>query len=297
VRQRFGRRVREASLGYLLILPAVAAFGVFVFYPLVKTAYLGFFLAPPTPNLPSKYVGFKQYTSVLGSAEFADDIGRTALFVALTVPLGIILGLALANLTQAKVRGIRIFRTIFSSTVATSAAVASVVFFTLLNPEIGLLSYAFGKEGGNGILDDPRWALPAVAMVTIWLNLGFTFILISAALQSLPGEVLEASMVDGASSFTRFRRITLPLLSPILFFATVIGIISGFQAFGQIDLLTQGGPNHASLVLIYDLYQQAFQFNNPGYAAVLSVALFFILLILTFVQFWFFQRRVSYGSG
>ncbi len=289
--------MREASLGYLLILPALAAFGLFVFYPLVKTVYLGFFLAPPTPNLPSKYVGFQQYTSVLGSAEFADDIGRTIMFVALTVPLGIVIGLALANLTQAKVRGIRIFRTIFSSTVATSAAVAGVVFFTLLNPEIGLLSYAFGKEGGNGILDDPHWALPAVALVTIWLNLGFTFILISAALQSLPGEVLEASMVDGASSFTRFRRITLPLLSPILFFATVIGIISGFQAFGQIDLLTQGGPNHASLVLIYDLYQQAFQFNNPGYAAVLSVALFFILLVLTFVQFWFFQRRVSYGSG
>jgi sn-glycerol 3-phosphate transport system permease protein len=289
--------VREASLGYLLILPAIAAFGVFVLYPLVKTAYLGFFLAPPTPNLPSKYVGFQQYTSVLGSAEFADDLGRTALFVVFTVPLGIILGLALANLSHTRVRGIRIFRTIFSSTVATSVAVASVVFFTLLNPEIGLLSYAFGKVGGNGILDDPHWALPAVALVTVWQNLGFTFILMSAALQSLPQEVLEASMVDGASSFTRFRRITLPLLSPILFFAAVIGVISGFQAFGQIDLLTQGGPNHASLVLIYDLYQQAFQFNNPGYAAVLSVALFFILLVLTFAEFWFFQRRVSYASG
>jgi sn-glycerol 3-phosphate transport system permease protein len=292
-----GRKVREASLGYLLILPAIAAFGVFVLYPLVKTAYLGFFLAPPTPNLPSKYVGFQQYTSVLGSAEFADDLGRTALFVVFTVPLGIILGLALANLSHTRVRGIRIFRTIFSSTVATSVAVASVVFFTLLNPEIGLLSYAFGKVGGNGILDDPHWALPAVALVTVWQNLGFTFILMSAALQSLPQEVLEASMVDGASSFTRFRRITLPLLSPILFFAAVIGVISGFQAFGQIDLLTQGGPNHASLVLIYDLYQQAFQFNNPGYAAVLSVALFFILLVLTFAEFWFFQRRVSYASG
>jgi ABC-type sugar transport system permease subunit len=118
----------------------------------------------------------------------------------------------------------------------------------------------------------------------------------SAALQSLPEDVLEASMVDGAAGFERFRRITFPLLSPIIFFAAVIGIISGFQAFGQIDLLTQGGPNHATLVLIYDLYQQAFQFNNPGYAAVLSVALFLILLLLTFIQFWFFQRRVSYAN-
>lgn len=293
---RFIRRAREAALGYLLILPAVAAFGLFIFYPLVKTAYLGFFLAPPTPNLPSHYVGLQQYQQVLGSSDFRDSLGRTGLFVLLTVPAGIVLGLALANLAHKKVPGIRAFRTIYSSTVATSVAVASVVFFTLLNPEVGLLSYLFGKEGGNGILADPHWALPAVALVTIWQNIGFTFILMSAALQSLPEDVLEASKVDGASSFVRFRQITLPLLSPILFFAAVIGVISGFQAFGQIDLLTQGGPNHATLVLIYDLYQQAFQFNNPGYAAVLSVALFFILLLLTFAQFWFFQRRVSYGD-
>jgi sn-glycerol 3-phosphate transport system permease protein len=296
VTPRFIRRAREAALGYLLILPAVAAFGLFIFYPLVKTAYLGFFLAPPTPNLPSHYVGLQQYQQVLGSSDFRDSLGRTGLFVLLTVPAGIVLGLALANLAQKKVPGIRAFRTIYSSTVATSVAVASVVFFTLLNPEVGLLSYLFGKEGGNGILADPHWALPAVALVTIWQNIGFTFILMSAALQSLPEDVLEASKVDGASSFVRFRQITLPLLSPILFFAAVIGVISGFQAFGQIDLLTQGGPNHATLVLIYDLYQQAFQFNNPGYAAVLSVALFFILLLLTFAQFWFFQRRVSYGD-
>ncbi len=293
---RFIRRLREAALGYLLILPALAAFGLFVFYPLVKTAYLGFFLAPPTPNLPSHYVGLQQYQQVLGSSDFRDSLGRTGLFVLFTVPLGIVLGLALANLAHKKVPGIRAFRTIYSSTIATSVAVASVVFFTLLNPEVGLLSYLFGKEGGNGILADPHWALPAVALVTVWQNIGFTFILMSAALQSLPEDVLEASKVDGASSFVRFRQITLPLLSPILFFAAVIGVISGFQAFGQIDLLTQGGPNHATLVLIYDLYQQAFQFNNPGYAAVLSVALFFILLLLTFVQFWFFQRRVSYGD-
>jgi ABC-type sugar transport system permease subunit len=293
---RFIRRLREATLAYLLILPAVAAFGLFVFYPLVKTAYLGFFLAPPFPNLPSHYVGLHQYGQVLSSSDFRDSLGRSGLFVLFTVPLGIIIGLALANLAQKKVPGIRAFRTIYSSTIATSVAVASVVFFTLLNPEVGLLSYAFGKEGGNGILADPHWALPAVAMVTIWANVGFTFILMSAALQSLPTDVLEASEVDGASSFVRFRQITLPLLSPIIFFAAIIGVISGFQAFGQIDLLTQGGPNNTTQVLIYDLYRQAFQYNNPGYAAVLSVALFVILLVLTFLQFWFFQRRVSYGN-
>lgn len=290
------RRLRESALGYVLLLPVLAAFGLFVFYPLVKTAYLGFFLAPPTPNLPSHYVGLSQYSQVLGSSEFRDDLGRTVFFVLLTVPAGIVIGLALASLAHTRVPGIRIFRTIYSSTVATSTAIASVIFLTLLDPEVGLLSYAFGKEGGNGILQDPHWALPAIAMVTVWQNIGFTFILMSAALQSLPEDILEASKVDGATGWVRFRSITLPLLSPILFFAAVVGIIAGFQAFGQIDILTQGGPNHATLVLIYDLYLQAFQFDNPGYAAVLSVALFLILLLLTFVQFWFFQRRVSYAS-
>jgi sn-glycerol 3-phosphate transport system permease protein len=290
------RHVREAALGYLLILPALGAFGLFAFYPLIKTAYLGLFLAPPTPNLPSHYVGLHQYAQVLSSSDFRDSLIRTGYFVLLTVPAGIVIGIALANLAHTKVPAIRAFRTIYSSTVATSTAVASVAFLTLLNPEIGVLSYLFGKEGGNGILNDPHWALPAVAMVTVWQNIGFTFILLSAALQSLPQEVLEASKVDGASAAVRLRRIVLPLLSPMLFFAMVIGVIGGFQSFGQIDLLTQGGPNHASLVLVYDLYQQAFQFNNPGYAAVISVALFVILLVLTFVQFFFFQRRVSYAT-
>jgi ABC-type sugar transport system permease subunit len=190
--------------------------------------------------------------------------------------------------------GIRIFRTIFSSTVATSTAVASVIFFTLLDPQVGLLSYWLGRRGGSGVLQSSSLALPAVSVVTIWQNIGFTFILMSAALQSVPDDLLEAARTDGATSWTRFRRITLPLLSPMIFFAMVIGVIGGFQAFGQIDILTQGGPTHHTLVLIYDLYQQAFQYNNAGYAAVLSVALFAILLVLTFVQFWYFQRRVFY---
>ena len=133
-------------------------------------------------------------------------------------------------------------------------------------------------------------------MVTIWQNLGFTFILMSAALQSLPEEVLEASRVDGASSWVRFRSITLPppLTDPVL-------RRGGWDHLGVPGLRPDrppdpGGPEPRHLVLIYDLYQQAFQFNNPGYAAVLSIALFVILLILTFVQFWFFQRRVSYAS-
>lgn len=294
-RRRLTRAGRDAGIGYLLVLPVLTVFGVFVFYPLAKTAWLGLFTTPPSPNLPPHYVGLSQYRSVLSSSDFRDSLWRTVQFVLYTVPAGIVLGIALATLANQRLVGIRIFRTIYSSTVATSTAVASVIFFTLLDPQVGLFSYWLGRRGGNGVLQSPSLALPAVSVVTIWQNIGFTFILMSAALQSVPGDLLEAARVDGASTWFRFRRVTLPLLSPMIFFAGIVGVISGFQAFGQIDILTQGGPNDHTLVLIYDLYQQAFQYDNFGVAAVLSVALFVILLALTFVQFWYFQRKVFYA--
>jgi len=288
-------RRREAALGYAFIAPALLLFGVFVFYPMVKTVQLGFFRVPPFPGLPNKPVGFRQYRQVLGSHDFRDSLKVTVLFGLYTVPAGIILGTGMALLAHQKLRGIGVFRTIFSSTVATSVAVASVIFFTLLNPQVGLLSYWLGKVGGNGILQDPTWALPAVAAVTVWQNLGFTFILMSAALQSVPDELLEAARVDGASAWRRLRSVTLPLLSPTLLFATVIGGIAAFQAFGQIDLLTQGGPINHTRVLTYYLYQEAFLRNNDGVASVLAVALFVITLVLTLVQLRLLERRVFYA--
>jgi sn-glycerol 3-phosphate transport system permease protein len=294
-RVRSERSVRQAAVGFSLVAPVLAIFGVFVFYPLVRAVWLGFYVTPPFPNLPSRYVGLSQYGSVLSSSLFLGSLWRTVVFVLLTVPAGIILGTALATLANQRIAGIRIFRTIFSSTVATSTAVASVIFFTLLNPIVGLFSYWLGVQGGNGILENPTWSLPAVAVVSIWQNIGFIFILMSAALASIPDDLLEAARVDGASNWYRFRTVTLPLLSPTMFFASVVGVIGSFQAFGQIDLLTQGGPDNHSLVLIYYIYQAAFQQNNYGLAAVMSVALFFILLVLTLFQFRFVERRVFYA--
>jgi sn-glycerol 3-phosphate transport system permease protein len=293
--RRRWRNGRNAVAGLALVAPALAVFGVFVFYPLVRAVWLGFYQTPPFPNLPSRYVGLSQYGSVLSSSLFLSSLWRTVVFVLLTVPAGILLGTALATLANQRIAGIRIFRTVYSSTVATSTAVASVIFFTLLNPIVGLLSYWLGVRGGSGILESPTWALPAVAVVSIWQNIGFVFILMSAALASVPDDLLEAARVDGASNWYRFRRITFPLLSPTMFFASVVGVIGSFQAFGQIDLLTQGGPNNHSLVLIYYIYEAAFQQNNYGLAAVRSVALFVILLVLTLVQFRFIERRVFYA--
>jgi len=293
-RRRLRRRTRDMLLGYALVLPSLVVFGTFVFYPFVKNFWLGLYSTPPFPGLPRRWVGLSQYRDVLTSHLFTNSFKVTIEFVLLTVPLGIALGLGLAVLAHQRLRGIGIFRTIFSSTVITSVAVASLISLTLLNPQIGLLNYWLGRTGSLSPLDDPKWALVAVAGVTIWQNLGLSFIIMSAGLQGVPDELFEAARVDGAGSWSRFRNVTLPLLSPTLFFATVVGSILAFHSFGQIDLLTEGGPQEHTNVLVYAIYRTVFKENNDGKAAVLAIALFAITLVLTLVQLRILERRVSY---
>jgi sn-glycerol 3-phosphate transport system permease protein len=281
-------------LGYALVLPSLLVFGTFIFYPFIKNFWLGLYRTPPFPNLPRSWVGLSQYRDVLTSQLFTNSFKVTVEFVAITVPVGITLGLLLAVLAHQRLRGITIFRTIFSSTVVTSVAVASLISLTLLNPQIGLLNYWLGRRGSLSPLDDPKWALFAVAGVTIWQNLGLSFIIMSAGLQAVPDELLEAARTDGAGAWSRFRNVTLPMLSPTLFFATIVGSILAFHSFGQIDLLTQGGPENHTNVLVYAIYRTVFQENNNGKAAVLAIALFAITMLLTVVQLRILERRVSY---
>lgn len=288
------RRRREAGLAFLLLLPSLVIFGAFIFYPFFKNFYLGFYRTPPFPGLPKTYVGFDQYRDVLTSSDFLNSVKTTVAFALMTVPTGIVLGLGLAVLAHQQLKGMGIYRTIFSSTVATSVAVASVIFGTLFNPVVGLLPW-LGVTTTPPILDNPSWALAAVALITVWQTLGLTFILMSSGLQAIPDELHEAAEVDGAGALTRFWRVTLPLLSPTIFFAVVVGGIFAFQTFGQIDLLTQGGPLKRTNVLTYFIYDTLRTENNDGKAAVLAIALFAITLVLTVVQMRVLERRVHYG--
>ena len=288
------RRRREAGLAYLLLLPALTIFGVFVFFPFAKNFQLALYRNPPFPGLPSHYVGFQQISDVLTSSAFRHSLWTTVLFALLTVPAGVLAGLVLAVIAHQRLRGIGVYRTIFSSTVATSVAVASVIFGTLMNPQVGLLPW-LGLNPTPPFLQSPTWALPAVALTSVWQNLGLSFILMSAGLQAVPEDLLEAAQVDGAGPWTRFWLVTVPLLSPTIFFAVVVGSIFAFQAFGQIDLLTQGGPQDKTNVLTYFIITELHQHQNPGSAAVLSIALFFITLTLTLLQLRFLERRVHYA--
>jgi sn-glycerol 3-phosphate transport system permease protein len=292
------RKRKEAGLAYLLLLPALAIFGVFTFYPFLKNFKLALYQNPPYPGLPAKYVGLSQVTSVLGSSAFHQSLISTFLFVIMVVPTGLIGGLLLALAAHKEIKGMAVFRTIFSSTVVSSVAVAAVVFGTLMNPIVGLLPW-LGLNVHPSILQSPTWALPAVAMIAIWQFLGLSFIIMTAGLQSLPEEVLEAARLDGAGTWTMFWRVTVPLLSPTLFFGLVIGTIYAFQSFGQIDILI--GPANSAFthtnVLLYYVYQALSIQNDPGLAAVLSIVLFAILLVVTLLQMRFLEKRVHYASN
>jgi sn-glycerol 3-phosphate transport system permease protein len=293
--KRFSRRRRrEVGLAYLLILPSLLIFGIFVFYPFFRNFYLGFYKTPPFPGLPTRYVGLDQYQDVLTSHDFFASLRTTVAFAFLTVPTGIVLGLLLAVLANQQLRGVGVYRTIFSSTVATSVAVAAVIFGTLFNPVVGLLPW-IGINPQPPILDNPNLALFGVAIITIWQTLGITFILMSSGLQAIPDELHEAAMIDGAGPFRRFWRVTLPLLSPTIFFAVIVGSIFAFQTFGQIDILTQGGPLKRTNVLTYFIVKTLRQDNNDGKAAVLAIGLFAITFVLTLIQMRVLEKRVHYG--
>ena len=291
------RRFREMGLAYLLLAPALLAFGVFTFYPFLRNFKLMLYETPPVPGLPAHYVGLHQIVPTLTSTQFTQSLVTTLIFVVLVVPLSLILGLVLAVAGHRRLKGIAIYRMIFSSTVVSSVAVASVVFGTLLNPVVGLLPW-LGINPTPPALENTTWALPAVAVITIWQFLGLSFIIMSAGLQSVPDELLEAAQIDGAGAWTRFWRMTVPLLSPTIFFALVVSTIYAFQSFGAVDILIgyQNAANLHANVLIYEIVNTLQMENNPGAAAIMATVLFLITLGLTLLQMRFLERRVHYAN-
>ncbi|MCB0985311.1 MAG: sugar ABC transporter permease, partial [Ilumatobacter sp.] len=217
-------------------------------------------------------------------------------------PAGLILGVGLAVLADKHLRGIGFFRTAFSSTVATSVAVASLVWFVLLQPEIGVLSDLFHEWIPSlkqpGLLRDPGTALPAVALSSVWAGLGFTFIVITAGLQGIPRDLYESAYVDGAGSWRRFTNVTLPMLSPSILFITVVLTTRALQTYAEVSLLTGGGPNpeKSTTTIPYLIYgRNSVIQNNLGLKSAAAVLLFLISLVFAIVQFRGFEKRVQYA--
>lgn len=289
------RGLRSLGVALLYLAPSLVLFAVFVFIPLGRTIYLSFFNTRST-GVPTTFAGLDQYAELLSSEAFRTGIVATVLFTVYTVPLGIALGLVLAVLLDQPLRGIAVFRTTMSSTIAISAAVGSLIWLLLFNPSLGLLDYVLSllRIRGPEWLIQPAWAIVAVSLTTVWLMLGTNIIVLLAGLQGVPVEIYEAARLDGARGARLFLGITVPMVSPSLFFLLVVDTIAVLQAFTQIHVMTRGGPVDATRVLVYSIYLDAFQNFQFGFASAQAVILFVLVLLLTLVQFTLVERRVHY---
>ncbi|MFN8475253.1 MAG: sugar ABC transporter permease [Anaerolineae bacterium] len=294
--RRRARETRNFLLALAFLLPSLIIFTIFVFYPLAKSVYLSTYLTDPLGR-PSVFVGLDIYRDLLTDPDFQESIWVSFKLALIIVPSVIALALALAVLANQRVRGIGVFRLLFASTIAVSTAIASNIFLMLYSSQSGTINWLLQlvKLPAVPWLLDPFWAPIAVAIATVWMSLGFTFIVLLAGMQGIPDELYESAALDGASGWPMFRHITFPLLSPTLFFVAVVTTIAVFQAFTQIYIMTKGGPSNSTNTIVFSLYLDAFQRFQFGIASAQAMVLFVIMLILTILQFRVLERRVHYG--
>ena len=289
------KRSVNVRVGLLYLLPSIVLFGLFVFYPMAKTIYLSFFLTNQN-GVPVYFNGIENYTYIFTSDEFRNSMKATLLFVIYTVPVSVLLALVLAILANEKLRGVGIYRTIFSSTMGMSVAASAVIWLFLFHPSVGAFNNVLKAINIPTVqwLLDPDWALLSISLTTIWMNIGFNFLVILGGLQNIDESLYESATIDGAGYFAKLRKITLPLLSPTLFFIVTISLINAFQSFGQIDILTKGGPIQSTNLVVYSIYKEAFINYQFGTASAQAIVLFFVVLIVTILQFKFGERKVHY---
>lgn len=285
----------NVRVGLLYLLPSIILFGMFVFYPMAKTIYLSFFLTNQN-GIPVYFNGIENYTYIFSSDEFRNSMKATLLFVVYTVPVSVLIALFMAVLANEKLKGIGFYRTIFSSTMGISVAASAVVWLFLFHPSVGAFNNILKAVNLPAVqwLLDPEWALLSVSLTTIWMNIGFNFLVILGGLQNIDESLYESATIDGAGYFTKLRRITIPLLSPTLFFIITISLINAFQSFGQIDILTKGGPIQSTNLVVYSIYKEAFVNYQFGTASAQAIVLFAVVLIVTILQFKFGERKVHY---
>lgn len=276
---------------YLFLLPSLFLFVSFVFYPFFKTIYLSL-NSTDAQGRVSNFVGIQNYVELFESPSFQNSMVVTVKFALMLVIPSMVIGFILALLANTKIKGIGIFRTFYALPMAISSACAALIWMFLFHPSMGLLNYIFNTN--IGWLTDPKWGLYSVSIVTVWMNLGINYIFLIAGLQGIPEELYESASIDGAGTIRKHISITIPSLSPVLFFLLIIDVINSFQAFGQVNLMTSGGPGEATNVLEYSIYRNAFFNNRFGVASAESIILFVMILILTLLQFQFGEKRVNY---
>ena len=235
---------------------------------------------------------------MLGDERFWNAFRNTVYYTVLAVPGGMIVSLLVAAVMNQKLRGVRLFRTLFFMPVVSSWVAVSVIWITLLDPNAGVLNWLLSLVGLPGVnwLGDPQWAMPALVIITIWKGLGFTMVIWLAGMQAIPGELYDAARVDGANAVQTFRYITVPLLAPTTVFLLITGIIGSFQVFTPVYVMTKGGPLGSTDVVVYRIFERAFDELRMGYASALAWVLFAVIFTLTVIQFWWVRRRGTFSA-
>ncbi|MBX5199316.1 sugar ABC transporter permease [Rhizobium sp. NZLR10] len=287
---------RDSLAGFLFIAPQLIGIIGFVLIPLGLVFWYSLHEWNVLANTFT-YTGTQNYRMLIEDTNLLEVLGATAIFSAGLVILNMALALLLAVLLNQKLAGITIFRTLFFSPVVVSLVAWTIVWGFLLQKNGGIngMLQLVGIEGPNWLREETT-AMISVIVVQVFKNVGLNMILFLAALQGVPNELYEAARIDGAPRFKQFRRITLPLISPTILLTSIITIVGSLQVFAQIAVLTQGGPGISTTVLVYYLYQQAFQFHLFGYGSTLSILLFVIVAALTFAQWQMRKRIVFYES-
>src|SRR3954470_9652491 len=286
----------ESLAGWALVSPAAVLIGIFGLLPVVMSLTLSFqhsdLLTPETP-----WVGLDNYRKLAEDPVFVEAIKHTIIYTALFVPGTMLVGLFVAAAMNRSVRFISVYRTTAYITMAVSTISQGIIFLWLTDRDYGLVNAALNAVGVSSqpFLASPSQALYVIVAMTVWGWTGFSVIVYLAALQGVPEELHEAAAIDGASAFTRFRTITLPLLSPASLFLVVWLTINALQLFDEVYLTTRGGPLHATTIVVYYLWDQAFVQFNAGYAAAMAYVLFVVIVVLTALQFRIARRYVHYS--
>jgi len=294
--QNLFSKFKQRGTGFFFILPAFLYFVVVYYYSLYQAIFTS--LHQWSLFMTSKFVGFQMYKEVFLQPEFWNSIRITIYFVALTLPLTVVPALFIAillnNITQIKLRSVII--TFYFLPFAVSLTAAALIWEWLLNPYYGVANYLLEKVGisSQRWLNSPNQVIPSLAIINAWSRVGFDVILFLAALQSIPTELGEAAEIDGASRVQRFWHITLPLLNPQIVLVGIIELIFDSKVFDQVYVTTQGGPANQSRVIMLCLYDNAFKWFKMGRACVIGVAIFSFLFLLSFFQWRFFRKTVTY---
>ncbi|MET8863762.1 sugar ABC transporter permease [Nonomuraea sp. NPDC004580] len=295
--ERGGPKPRRRSAGwhaYLFIGPSLFGVVAFLLLPMVIVLVLSLFewelLSAP------EFVGLDNYRRLLGDGETWHSLLVTVGYVLLCIPLQTVLALAMAMLLNRPVKGLRFFRSLYVVPWMATPIVLGLIWNWIFDPRDGALNSALALVGVTGPdwLSDPAWALPAIALVSVWQHTGYNMLFFLAGLQSIPKELHDAASTDGATPAQRFWRVTLPLLNPTMFFVTVTNLIGAFQVFDTVYAMTAGGPSRSTEVINFRIFETAFKQFDFGYASTLSMLLFLIILVVTLAQVRFFSKRTTY---